>query len=211
MKRDPLDMTISLIFHLNLLEKNKTYNINEFKKISNLDFHWNTIFKYLKMFKIIQKYIPSYDLIDSKLHINNTKIFDRLNKKEKFILYLFNRKALNPDNAIEISNKFIDENINKSIGVLYEKMDSGKFYLNEAGLDIYRSIKQNLNDLIFNEKEIDEVFPNLFLEESDILISRFDVNIERLEPNINYNFIFLPERKGDTSKNQFGEITIIKG
>ena len=35
-KRDPLSITISLIYNLNLLEENKEYNINEIKGLTDL-------------------------------------------------------------------------------------------------------------------------------------------------------------------------------
>ena len=43
MKKDPLNIIMSLIFNLNLLEENEIYNINEFKLLKNLEHHWLTI------------------------------------------------------------------------------------------------------------------------------------------------------------------------
>lgn len=205
MKRDPLDLTISLLFNINLLEKDETYNISELKNLRNLDFHWNTISKYLKMFKIIQDYCPKFEILDSKLHIINTKLYDRLNNKERFILYLFNRGAISRDKAIEISTKFPrSKEIQQSIGLLYEKIDSGKYYLNKAGLDIYRSIKQNLADLIFNEKKIDEIFPYSYSDESSAPKYEFQITLhDHSYTNMNvFNFIQLKSNNTDSMEGK---------
>lgn len=210
MKRDPLDTTISLILNLNLLEKNEQYNINELKTLKNLDFHWNTIFKYLKLFNLVKKYCPNFELNESKLHITNTIIFDRLNEKEKLVLYLFNRNAISSESAIEIPERFYHEDIKISIGVLFEMLDTKKFYLNKAGLDIYRSIKQNLINLLFNERPIEEVFPKLDFYEFEKFSDKINVYIDNINPSLNLvqNNIYILEKEKNISEKRFEEILL---
>ena len=157
-KKDPLSIVISLIYNLNLLEENREYNINELKFITGLDNHWITIKKYLKIFKLIQNYCPQIELKGSKLRIINSKIYKRLGEKEKFILYLFNNHAISPDNAIEIPKEFDLSIISESINYLFKKTEENKFYLTESGLELYKYFKKDISDLIYNHKEIDEIF-----------------------------------------------------
>ncbi len=160
MKKDPFDIIISIIYSLNLLEENREYNINELKSITVLDRHWLTIQKYLKIIEKIQKYCPNIEFDDSKLIINDSKIYKRFSEKEKFIIYLFNQGALNSENAVPIHDDIDFSEISGSINYLYNKTEDNRFYLKESGLNIYRLIKQNLSDLIFNDKKIDDVFEN---------------------------------------------------
>jgi len=189
MKRDPLDMTISLLLNLNLLEPNEEYNINELKTLRNLDFHWNTILKYLKIFNLIKKYSPNFGLNDSKLTLNETIVSNRLNEKERLVIYLFNKNAINKENAIEIPKSLLFEGINESRNIIFGMSSSEKYYLTDIGLDIYRSIKQSLVDLIINEKPIKEIFP---VDDSDtenedtsekMILNFGDININNTQNN----------------------------
>ena len=159
MKKDPLSIVISLLFNLNLLHENQKYNINHFKALSHLDLHWVTIKKYLKIISLIKKYSPNIEIFDdSKLDIVASKIYQSLTKKERFILYLRNNQALDLENGISIPRDFNTQEIVESVGFLFEKTQDNLYYLNSAGLEVFSSIKHDLSDLIFNEKEIDEVF-----------------------------------------------------
>ena len=155
-KKDPLSIAISLIYNLNLLEEEKDYNIHKLKFITTLENHWITIQKYLTMFNLIQRYCPKIELNGSKLRIIKSEIYRRLNDKEKFILHLYNNQAKDPEHAISIN--FDISSISNSIGYLYKKTEDNKLYLTESGLEIYRYLKKDLSDLIYNNKEIDEIF-----------------------------------------------------
>jgi len=157
-KKDPLSISISLIYNLNLLEENKEYNINELKFITNLENHWITIQKYLNIFNLIQKYCPKIELDGSKLRIIESKIYKRLTEKEKLILYLFNNQALNSDSAIILPEKTDLSDISESIDYLFKKTNDNKFYLTKSSLEFYRYFKKDLSDLIYNNRDIDEIF-----------------------------------------------------
>ena len=159
MKKDPLNIIMSLIFNLNLLEENEIYNINEFKLLKDLEHHWLTIKKYIQIINIIQKYCPKIEIIENtKLKIKISPMYNSLNKKEKLILYLFNKKALDQNNAVHIPINFKISSITESVGYLYEKTEEDKYYLTKSGLNLYKSLKNSISDLIFNEKEIEQVF-----------------------------------------------------
>lgn len=173
-KQDPLNISISLMFSLNLLEENRDYNINEIKSLSHLTHHWITIQKYLKIFNTIQKYCPKFELNGSKLKILESKIYQRLSEKEKFILYLYNNQAFDDKSAIHIDHDFNTIKISETIGYLYEKTDDNKFYLKKSGLNKYNLIKQNLIELIYSEKDLDEVFkPIEYIELYEGIIHKF--------------------------------------
>jgi len=157
-KRDPLSISISLIYNLNLLEEDEEYNINELKFITDLENHWITIQKYLKIFNLIQKYCPKIELDGSKLRIIKSEIYRRLTEKEKLILYLFNNRALNSDNTIKLPETIDISLISESINYLFKKTDDNKFYLTKTGLEFYKYYKKDLSDLIYNNKDIDEIF-----------------------------------------------------
>lgn len=158
MKQNPLNIAISLIFSLNLLEENIEYNINEIKSLSKISQHWITVQKYLNIFNLIQKYSPKIDFYGSKLKIIDSKIYKRLSEKQKFILYLYNNHALTEDTAIELGDIFDIMKIAESIGNLYEKTESDKYFLTKSGLNIYRLIKHNISEMISNKREIEEIF-----------------------------------------------------
>ncbi len=157
-KKDPLTIAISLIYNLNLLEEEKDYNIHELKFITTLENHWITIQKYLQMFNLIQRYCPKIELNGSKLRIIKSEIYRRLSNKEKFILHLYNNQAKDSEHAVNLSIDFDISSISNSIGYLYKKTEDNKFYLTKSGLEMYRYLKKDLSDLIYNNKEIDEVF-----------------------------------------------------
>jgi len=169
-KKDPLTIAISLIYNLNLLEEEKDYNIHELKFITTLENHWITIQKYLQMFNLIQRYCPKIELNGSKLRIIKSEIYRRLSNKEKFILHLYNNQAKDSEHAVNLSIDFDISSISNSIGYLYKKTEDNKFYLTKSGLEMYRYLKKDLSDLIYNNKEIDEVFgtsEELILTESE--------------------------------------------
>jgi len=175
MNKDPLSIVISLIFNLNLLEENKEYNINEIKQIPSIENHWITIKKYLKMFRLIQEYCPKLDLEDSKITIFHSQIYRKLSPKEKTIVYLFINNALTSEGSINLP-EYHRHNIEETINYLVNKDENERFYLSKSGLDIIKSITRRLNDLLYNQKEINEVFtrpttisePNIYyLKEND--------------------------------------------
>ncbi len=157
MKKDPLSIINTMVLNLNLLEPSQLYNINELKFLKDLDLHWITIKKYIHIISLIQNYAPLIEIKDSKFTIINSDIYNRLNGKEKCILWLFNRRAINEDSAVELSPIY-EKILENSIGYLFERTDDNKFYLNEVGRDIYKSIKQDILSLIYEEKSINEVF-----------------------------------------------------
>lgn len=164
MKKDPLSIINTMVLNLNLLEPSQHYNINELKFLKGLDLHWLTIKKYMHIISLIQNYAPLIEIKDSKFKIINSDIYNRLNDKEKCILSLNNRKAINEDSAVEIPPRH-EKVIENSIGYLFERTDDNKFYLNEVGRDIYKSIKQDILSLIYEEKSISETF----YEKKDII------------------------------------------
>ncbi|MFO8020803.1 MAG: hypothetical protein R6U96_19425 [Promethearchaeia archaeon] len=159
MKKDPLGIATSLVYHLNLLRENVEYNINELKNLRNIENHWKTIQKYLKMFKIIKKYCPQIELNESKLTIKESELYKRLNPKERLILYLFNEGAKNADTAVEIPNEFQTEELGESEGYLYKRTEENKFHLTRSGLNIYRLIKQNWSKVIYQKESFNDIFP----------------------------------------------------
>ncbi|MGV9171911.1 MAG: hypothetical protein ACOC44_09220 [Promethearchaeia archaeon] len=159
MNNDPLNITLSLIHNLNLLEEKKEFSINTLRSLPKMDRHWMTIKKYLKIIQLIQKYCPKIELNDSKFRIKQSKIYGRFNGKERLIIYLFNEQALKKEEAVNIPDNFKNESIKESIGYLFHKTENGKYYLDKSALDDYRSINEDLTDLMFNNKEIEELFP----------------------------------------------------
>ncbi len=189
-KKDPLSITISLVYNLNLLEENKEYNINELKFITNLDNHWVTIQKYLNIFNIIQKYCPKIKLEDSKLRITKSKVYRKLTEKEKLILFLFNNQALDQDSAVNLPENFERSNISQSINYLFKKTNKDKYYLTKSGLELYRYFKKDLSDLIYNNKDIDDIFgktEELLKSETDLssrivrITSEFPLHLDKPE------------------------------
>jgi len=158
MKRDPLNIALSLIYNLNLIEENRELNINNFKSLRDIANHWNTIKKYLKIFQLVQKYCPDFEISDSKIKVVYSEIYNRLSVKEKLILYLMNNNAFSEESAVQIGENFNETDILDSIDYLYQRTENEKYYLRKSGIDKYKLIEQNLSDLIYNEKEIDEVF-----------------------------------------------------
>ncbi|MGV9174238.1 MAG: hypothetical protein ACOC35_16950, partial [Promethearchaeia archaeon] len=135
MKKDPLGIATSLVYHLNLLREDVEYNINELKNLRNIENHWKTIQKYLKMFNIIKKSCPQFELNDSKLTIKESELYSRLNPKERLILYLYNEGAKNAKTAVEIPNEFRTEEIGESEGYLYKHTEKNRFHLTKSGLN----------------------------------------------------------------------------
>lgn len=158
MKRDPLNIALSLIYNLNLIEENRELNINNFKSLRDIANHWNTIKKYLKIFQLVQKYCPDFEISDSKIKVVYSEIYNRLSVKEKLILYLMNNDAFSEESAVRIGENFNETDILDSIDYLYQRTENEKYYLRKSGIDKYKLIEQSLSDLIFNEKEIDDVF-----------------------------------------------------
>ena len=158
MKRDPLNIALSLIYNLNLIEENRELNINNFKSLRDIANHWNTIKKYLKIFQLVQKYCPDFEICDSKIKVVYSEIYNRISVKEKLILYLMNNDAFSEESAVQIGENFNETDILDSIDYLYQRTENEKYYLRKSGIDKYKLIEQSLADLIFNEKEIDDVF-----------------------------------------------------
>jgi len=159
MNKDPLSIIISLIYNLNLLEESREFNINELKSLPQMDRHWITIKKYLKIIQLIQKYCPQIELKDSKFVIKKSQVYQRFNKKEQLLLFLFNNQALDEENAIDIPDRLDNPSIRDSLGFLFHKTVNGKYYLSKSGIEGYKSINSDLNDLIYNNKNTNEVFP----------------------------------------------------
>ncbi|KKM66357.1 hypothetical protein LCGC14_1481980 [marine sediment metagenome] len=157
MKKDPLSIINTMVLNLNLLEPSQQYNINELKFLKDLNLHWVTIKKYINIISLIQKYAPKIDIKDSKFNIIYSDIYNRLNDKEKCILWLYNRRAIDQDSAVELGQRF-EKIIDNSIGYLFERTYDNKFYLNEVGKNIYNSIKQDILSLIYEDKSINEIF-----------------------------------------------------
>ena len=155
MKRDPLNIALSLIYNLNLVEENRELSINNFKSLRDLTNHWNTIKKYMKIFQLVQKYCPDFEINDSKIKVLYSEIYNRFSMKEKLILYLMNNDAFSEESAVQIGENISEHGIFSSIGYLYERTENGKYYLRKSGIDKYKLIEQSLSDLIYNEKEID--------------------------------------------------------
>jgi hypothetical protein len=78
-----------------------------------------------------------------------------LNEKEKFILYLFNHGALNEEKAIELEETHYNEEILESKGYLFDVTENNKCYLNEAGIDLYRSIYHRVSEIIINRRDME--------------------------------------------------------
>ncbi|MBD3212946.1 MAG: hypothetical protein GF311_10090 [Candidatus Lokiarchaeota archaeon] len=159
MKKDPLSIATSLVFNLNLLREGIEYNINEIKSLRNLENHWNTIQKYIKMLNIVKKFSPEFELKDSKIIIRHSELYRRLDQVERFILHLSNIDAEEPESAIELPEEFDIEKIEESEGYLYDRIGENKYYLRKSGKNIFRLIKENLSELIFQNKSWDDIFP----------------------------------------------------
>lgn len=170
MNKDPLQITTDLIINLNLISEREEFNINSFKEMRNIKSHWITIERYLKLFKMVQKYCPNFNLEDSNFTVLESKLQRKLNEKEKFILYLFNHGALSEENAVDVSEDLkAEEEVMESKGYLFNVSGNGKYYLNDAGIDLHRSILHRVSDIIINKKEIKPE-----LERSDI---NFDLDL----------------------------------
>ncbi len=194
MKKDPLSIATSLVFNLNLLRESTEYNINEIKSLRNLENHWKTIKKYIKMFQIIKEYCPEIELNNSNLTIRKSKLYQRLDPVERFILYLFNNEAIDPESAVNCPKEFKIEEINESKGYLYKQTGKNKFFLTKSGKNIFRLIKQNLSEIIFQQKSFNDLFPyqgeNINNErENSIYISHN--NEESSSEKINYSNRYL--------------------
>lgn len=212
MKKDPLSIMNSMVLNLNLLEPNQEYNINELKFMKDLEMHWNTIKKYLKIISLIQGYAPSIVIRDSKFTIINSDIYNHLNDKEKCVITLFNRKAIDQDSAIDIVLDNI-ETIDDSIGYIFEKTSDNKYYLNEVGLDLYKSIKQDILDIIYEEKNLDELFfeyKDIF-EELTPLLEEFEIYFETnvYRDDTQEGSIMVPKEEISSSNNIIDEKDII--
>lgn len=175
MKRDPYEITTTLLTELSLLDPNTSYNINEIRTLKGIDLHWLTVQKYLKMISLIQKYTPRIEIEESNIIIKDAPIFERMTIKERLCLYLFNQKAIDQENSVELPVIYRTQEIYESKGVLFEETVNQEYFLTEAGLDLYRSLKQDIIDLIFNEKEISERFPE---EINDSYDTEFAVSFE---------------------------------
>ncbi|MBD3342556.1 MAG: hypothetical protein GF353_25880 [Candidatus Lokiarchaeota archaeon] len=114
--------------------------------------------KYLKIFYLIKKYCPEFKLNESRIKIIKSKVQRRLDEKEKLILYLFHEGAKNESSAVAIDKYFNFEDIKSSTNYLYKRRNDKKYYLTESGLNIYRLILNNLTELIYTDKEIDDIF-----------------------------------------------------
>lgn len=115
----------------------------------------------MNIFDLIQKYCPKIELDGSKLRIIKSEIYRRLSEKEKLILYLFNNQALTPECAKKLPENIDISLISESIGYLFKKTNDNNFYLTKSGLEFYRYFKKDLSDLIYNDKQISEVFGSI--------------------------------------------------
>lgn len=169
-KRDPYSIVLSLIMQLNLLRENHEYNINNFKDLRSIELHWSTIQKYFKIGILIKNYFPKIQLSDSKFLINSAPLYELLNEKEKFIIYLFNNKALNIDNAVDFPEVFNAQMISESISFLYMKTEDNKYYLISSGFDVYKSILRKFSNIIYNN-----------LEDKAHLKMKKEINLEKFQ------------------------------
>lgn len=180
MNKDPLQITTDLILNLNLISEGEEFNINSFKEMRNIKSHWITIERYLKLFNVVQKYCPDFTFEDSNFTILESKMQRNLNEKEKFILYLFNQGALNEEKAIELEEDYFNEDILESKGYLFDITENNKCFLNEAGIDLYRSIHHRITEIIINKKDI-EIKP----EENEIPSEEFELH-QQYNSSISY-------------------------
>ncbi|MFX1361361.1 MAG: hypothetical protein ACFFDL_15750 [Promethearchaeota archaeon] len=155
------------------------------KFITELENHWITIQKYLNIFDLTQKYCPKIELDGSKLRVIKSEIYRRLSEKEKLILYLFNNQALTPESAKKLPENIDASLISKSIGYLFKKINDDNFYLTKSGLEFYRYFKENLSDLIYNDKDISEVFGS---------IEEIYTSSQETEESFNLAKVFLEEK-----------------
>lgn len=139
-------------------------SINALRSLPKMERHWITIKKYLKIIQLIQKYSPQIELEDSKFKITKSKIYKRFNIKEQLILFLFNNHALNKEHSIDIPSKYKNREIRESIGYLFNKNENDTYYLSNSGIDVFKSISSDLTDLIYNNKEIGNIFPEEEIE-----------------------------------------------
>ncbi len=190
MKKDPLGIMISLIHNLNLLEEEREFSINEFKNLCNLNFHWTTVKKYLKIIQLNQKYAPKISLERNKLKIIHSHIYNRLNLKEKLVVYLFIRRAFNKETAVKIPSYFNTSETSESLNYLFEKTKNKKYFLNKPGIELYNSINEDISDLIYNEKEISDVF----FEIEPIIPAKENETAQGLIPMVS-GWIFLSEER----------------
>jgi len=168
-KKDPLSIASSLLLNLNLLREGVEYNINEIKSLRNIENHWKTIQKYLKMCKMIKDYFPVIEMHNSKLIIKYSELYRRLDQSERFILYLYNNDARDSESAVSIPEGFQIEELSAREDYLYKRTGENKFYLTKSGIGIFRLIKENLTELIFQEKSFDELFPHKIEEQLETI------------------------------------------
>lgn len=174
-----MEIIISIVHNLNLLMENKEYNINEFKENCNLDLHWQTVKRYLKIISIVQKSSPQIILNDSNFQILFSKFYKSFSDKERFVIYLHQRDAINESNAAEVSEDFKVSSIEDSIGNLY-KCVGDRFYLTEMGMELFDAINSQISKRIlkdksdFREREVqtystssEDISPYLSIEVSD--------------------------------------------
>lgn len=147
MKKNPMEIMISIVHNLNLLMEHKEYNINEFKENCNLNLHWQTIKRYLKIISIVKRSSPQVILNDSKFQILFSKFYKSFSDKERFVIYLHQSNAINEDNAVEISEDFNVSSIEDSIGNLYNRVGD-RFYLTEMGIELFDAINSQISKKI---------------------------------------------------------------
>ncbi len=114
----------------------------------------------------------------------------------------FNKKALNEKNAIDIPERFaLNGDIKKSVDILFQKTEKNKYFLTKSGINIYQSIHEDLTDLIYNEKKINEIFSSNEISNDDEGLGTHDNTKEREDlDEILKNF-----RKSTTASTPIGK------
>jgi hypothetical protein len=173
MRKNPLEIILSLVHNLNLLKENKEYNINEFKELCKLDIHWRTIKRYLKIISIIQNYSPRIRIDDTRFHIRFSGFYNSLNEKERVVLYLYQKRALTLEDAVKIPKRYKKSLIEDSIGYLFKEKNN-KFYLTKIGVELYNATNSKVSERILKAEETTPLWESFFsLQESDKYITTF--------------------------------------
>ena len=109
------------------------------------------------------------------------KLVKGLPTTERYVITVFDEKS-----AVDFIKDLNLEQIEESLNYLFKKTQNSRFYLTESGINKYRLIEQNLSDLIYNEKEINEIFgkPELLLPKfkkfiPDVIFNMDTLNFEK--------------------------------